>query len=91
MINLKDYPEFSIQLSRDYSIDELKKQLKKLEKEKVRLLESHSRSIDKTTSMTSNSQRRAQSRNAVTGNYERRKYIEWAIEILESKNENLQG
>jgi DNA adenine methylase len=86
-----DYSNWSRLYAKDNTIPELEKELSKLEKEQERNTESHLRSLKKTTSMQSQSQYRAQARNVVTGNYERRRAIEDAIEIHKYYPENAKG
>jgi len=77
----EEYSDWSRQLARNNTQEELQKQLAKLQGEQVKNTASHLRAVDKTTSMQSNSQHRAQSGNVVRGNYERRNAIENALEI----------
>ena len=77
----EDYSAFSRQLARDYTRKELEKMLSKLEGEQFRNTQIHLHAIEKSASMTGNSQHRAQSGNVVRGNYEQCRFIKDAIEI----------
>ena len=70
-----EYSNWSRLYAKDNTIPELERELNKLEKEQAKNIESHLRAVSKSTSMQSQSQRRAQARNVVTGNYERRRAI----------------
>lgn len=77
----EDYNDWSRQMAKDYSKQELERMLFGSSKDLTSATKSHLSAINKTTSMTSNSQRRAQSRNNVTMSYERKYAIENALEI----------
>jgi len=87
----EEYSDWSRQLARNNTQEELQKQLAKLKGEQVKNKASHLRAIDKTTSMQSNSQHRAQSGNVVRGNYERRSAIENALEVHKYYPEKAKG
>ena len=76
------YSEWSKQLAVNYTKDELQKQLTKCEMLTDKYAKSHLRAIERTTSMQSNSQSRAQTRNVVVANYERKLALKNAIEII---------
>lgn len=77
----EEYSHFSRQLAKTKTVLELKKMLHKEESQAPRLAKSHLMAIQKTTSMQSNSQRRAHSRNSLALNYENRNAIKNALEI----------
>ena len=79
----EEYSQFSRQLARTYTRAELEKQAARLEGNRSRLNASHLRAIEATGSMTGQSQRRAQSRNAMTGNMEDLKFRQDALEIYD--------
>jgi hypothetical protein len=77
----EDYKPFQQQLAKNYTRAELEKKLSKLEGEQSKNTASHLRAIDRTTSMTSNSQARAQTGNVVRGNWEQSNDLRNALEI----------
>jgi hypothetical protein len=83
---ITDYSTWSRQIAKTKSAIEIEKEIKKLEGNRKKLSQSHLNAIKKTTSMTSNSQRRAQSRAIMTGNYEKLQAYKNALEILNTFN-----
>lgn len=79
----EDYSAWSRQLAKNYSRAELEREVSKCDGARATLSNSHLNAIRATTSMTSQSQRRAQSGNAVAGNYERLRAHQDALEIHE--------
>ena len=79
----EQYNAWGRSMAKQYDIDHLKRELAQVERETDRLEMNHLRAIQKTSSMTSCSQRRAQTRNSLTGNYERRVALKAAIEIYD--------
>lgn len=77
------YSDWMKRLAKAHTRAELEKQLGVNRKEGNKAATSHLRAIERTTSMTSNSQRRAHSRNTVTLSYETRVALEGALEIYE--------
>lgn len=77
-----DYPAHAMQLAENYSIEELESMLHEAEVVTDKYTEQHLRAIEATTSMQSNSQRRAQAGNQVIANYEKKQSYRWALEIL---------
>ena len=75
------YSNFSKVLAKNYSLKELLKQLEKTQKEIKKATESSLRAIQSTSSMQSNSQRRAQTSNVVSGLSQRISDLESAIHI----------
>lgn len=78
------YSSFSLwarQLAKEHSKQELQKVVAECEILTEKYAIQHLNSIKATISMQSNSQRRAQSRNNVTGNYERKMAYKHALEI----------
>lgn len=84
----EEYSAWSRQLAAHYTRDELEKKLYGVAKEASRLSKSHLSAIEKSTSMQSNSQRRAQTRNCVSANYEERCALKWAIDIYDNYPEH---
>ncbi len=76
-----DYSPFVQKLAKTYTLKELEKQRDKFDGQRDRLAQSHLSSIEKTTSMQSNAQRRAQARNSMTANYQDYQDRVRAIEI----------
>ena len=76
-----DYSNWSKQLALNYTIKEIEKKLNVCNGLRDRLSKSHLAAIEKTHSNQSNSQRRAQSRNSMIGNYEEKSALENALEI----------
>lgn len=79
----EDYSDWSRQIAKHYTREEIEKEFNKCARQRGKLAESSLKSIQKTTSMQSNSQRRAQSGNALTGNYERMQAYKNALEIYD--------
>lgn len=82
VLKYSDYSDWSRMLAKEYSEQELTKELSKLENNTEKLAMQHLSAIKRTTSMTSNSQSRAQARNVVTGNYEKKQAYRGALEII---------
>lgn len=76
------YSEWSKQLAVSYTKDELQKQLTKCEMLTDKYTKSHLMAVEKSTSMQSNSQSRAQTHNVVVANYEKKLALKNAIEII---------
>lgn len=77
----EEYSAWAQQLAKRYTTDDLEKKLGAVENARGRLREAHHRAVKATTSMSSMSQRRAHSRNAMVTNYEERMAIKNALEI----------
>lgn len=77
----EEYSDWARMLAKTTTVEDLQKKLGKLQGEQVRNAASRLSAIDKTTSMQSNSQARAQTGNVVRGNYEERNAIINALEI----------
>ena len=84
----EEYSDWSRRLAKDYTRAELEAKLGKTEGARRDLAESHKRAVEATTSMTSQSQRRAQSRNTMAGNYEENQALKNALEIHDNYPEN---
>ena len=78
---LDEYSTWAKMLAKNYTEKELLKKLNNCEKNRDRLSGSHLRAIDKTTSMSSNSARRASTRASMSSNYEEYMALKNAIEI----------
>ena len=78
-----DYSAWARQLAATYSRADLEKMLRETERELERATASHLRAVSASTSMSSQSQRRAQARNRVTGVAERKRALKDALEILQ--------
>ena len=87
----EEYNDWSRRLAQTGTKEELEKRLNKLNGEKDKLTQSHLNAIRKTTSMQSNSQRRAQTGNSVTAAYEERNALENALEIYKYYPEKTKG
>ena len=87
----EEYSDWSRRLAKNYTRAELEAKLGKTEGAREGLANSHRRAVEKTTSMTSQSQRRAQSRNAMTGNYEENQALKNALEIHDNYPEKAKG
>lgn len=85
------YPAWDKQLALSMTAAAIVKDLKRCECEIERACESHHRAIQATTSMQSQSQRRAQSRNSVDGASQRRSALWGALEIHELFPEHAHG
>jgi hypothetical protein len=79
----EEYSEWSRQIARSSTRKEIEKELGICDCQRGKLGESHLAAIEKTTSMQSNSQRRAQSGNVLRGNYERMQAYKNALEIYD--------
>lgn len=77
----ESYSLWSRQLAESYTVDDLQKVVDKCEDLADKYARQHLSAIKATTSMQSQSQRRAHARNNVTGNYERKKAYLDAIEL----------
>lgn len=77
----ESYSLWSRQLANMYTFDELKKELSKCESNTEKYAKQHLDAIEATTSMTSQSQRRAHARSNVQGNYEKKCALRNAIEL----------
>lgn len=75
------YSSWSKQLAENYTLDELMDKFYGARAEGRRASASHLRAIERTHSMTSNSQRRAQSRNVVAASGDYALALKGAIEI----------
>lgn len=78
---LDGYSDFARQLARTKTRKELEREYARLEREQERNASARQRALDKTTSMTSHSQARAQTGNVVSGNWTQRMHIRHALEI----------
>jgi len=79
----EDYSEWSRQIAKTYTRKEIEKEANIANNNREQLSKNHLAAVEKSTSMSSNSQRRAQSRNAMTGNYERYNAYINALEIYD--------
>ncbi|KIL35837.1 hypothetical protein SD71_10590 [Cohnella kolymensis] len=77
----EDYNDWSRMMAKNYTRSELEAMLYGTKSELTKATKTHLNAIRGTTSMHSNSQRRAQARNSVVGSYEKRYAIENALEI----------
>ena len=77
----EDYSLWSRQIAANYTVAQIEKGLNICLANTGKYAAQHLAAIEKTTSMQSNSQRRAQSRNNVTGNYERKRAYMDALEL----------
>ena len=75
------YSDWSRQLAKDFTLPELEKRLGVAHRGREAATRSHLAAIDATHSMTSQSQRRAQTGNVVRAGYEERSALKNAIEI----------
>jgi len=78
-----DYSKWSHMLAMNYTRDQLNEKLNDLEGLSDQYAKQHREAIEASTSMSSNSMRRAHSRNNVSSNYEELNAINNAIEIHE--------
>lgn len=79
----EDYNDWSRLMARNYTKKELENMVYGTGKELSKASKSHLNAVQKSTSMQGNSQARAQSRNAMTGTYEKKYAIENALEIYQ--------
>lgn len=79
----EDYNNWARLLAKTKTKTELEKMAYGTNKQLKKATESHLRAIQRSTSMQSNSQARAQSRNSVSGSYDEKYAIENALEIYE--------
>lgn len=77
----ESYSLWSRQLAKDCTVEELQKVLKKCEGLTEKYAKQHLSAIESSTSMQSQSQRRAHSRNNLHGNYEKKMAYSNAIEL----------
>ena len=77
----EEYSQFARLLARTKTKEEIIKEIKQINKELEKATKSHLKAIKQSTSMQSNSQRRAQARNLVAGLGERKMALENALEI----------
>ena len=77
----EEYSSFARQIAEGRTWDEIRDEVVELEGNRESLSNSHLKSIERTTSMQSNSQARAHSRNSMTANYERLEAYKDAIEL----------
>lgn len=77
----EEYSQWSQQLAKSYTRRELERQVGPAEWRVGQAAQAHLRAIEATTSMTSQSQRRAQTKNSMIGDYERFSAIKNAIEL----------
>jgi len=84
------YSEYSKSLAKNYSKSELEKSIAKIETEMPRATSAHLRAIEKTSSMQSNSQHRAKSRQVVDGLADEKRSLLAALEICELFPEHAQ-
>jgi hypothetical protein len=78
-----EYSTYSRKLAQDYTRSKLQSDVNKMEAERQKLAESHFAAIKATSSMQSNSARRAHTGNSFRGNYEKLcAYID-ALEIYD--------
>ena len=77
----EEYSQFARLLARTKTKEEIIKEIKQINKELEKATKSHLRAIKQSTSMQSNSQRRAQAGNLVAGLGERKMALENALEI----------
>jgi hypothetical protein len=75
------YSSWSRQLARTYTVAELQKEVNKYEGLSEKYAKQHLSSIQASTSMNSQSQRKAHARNNVTFNYEKKQAYKNAIEL----------
>ena len=85
-----EYSEWSRLLAKNYSLGQLRARLAQVEHATEKAKGAHLRSIQNTTSMAGQSQRRAHSRNAMVGSYEESCALRDAIAIQESFPEHAQ-
>ena len=77
------YSDWSRLIAKNYTADEIKKVIGITDSKREALSKKHLNAINKSTSMGSNSQARAQSRNSMSGNYAKLKAHEDALELHE--------
>ncbi len=87
----ESYSLWSRQLAKSYSVKELQKELDKCDVLSDKYARQHLAAIKATTSMQSQSQRRAQTGNNVRGNYERKQAYKNAIELHSTYPEHSYG
>lgn len=80
----EEYSDWSRQLAKNYSRAELESRLRKLGGELERSTAAHLRAIERTSSMQSQSQARAQTGNVVRANGEERMALQNALEIYDN-------
>jgi DNA repair protein RadC/predicted ABC-type ATPase len=77
----EEYNDWARRLAQTSTKEGIESRLTQLNGKKGKLAQSHLNAINKTSSMQSNSQRRAQTGNSVRANYEERNALENALEI----------
>lgn len=77
------YSEWAKRLALTTSRIELETRLMREQSKSTKLANSHLNAVNKTTSMVSNSQRRAQTRNSLAANYDLIMALKSAVEIYE--------
>ncbi len=77
----ESYSSWSRQLAKNYTIEELQKVIYECESLSNKYAKQHLSAIEKSNSITSQSQRKAHSRNNVTLNYEKKRAYINAIEL----------
>lgn len=80
----EDYSPWAQQIAMNYTRAEIGHEIAKCEGARAPLRKAHLSAVQKTTSMLGNSQRRAQSRNSLVGNYERLNAYRRALGIYEN-------
>ena len=75
------YSDWSKQIAKLNTVEEIEKIILECEKYSDKYARQHLAAIESTTSMQSQSQRRAQTRNNVTANYEKKRAYQNALEI----------
>ena len=78
-----EYTAFAHRLAKTCTRQEITRRLVKAEADSDKAGGSHLRAIERSTSMQSNSQSRAQTGNVVRGNYEERQALRDALEIYD--------
>lgn len=79
----EEYSHWARTIAANYTKAEIEREINKCDSARSALGRSHFNAVNKTTSMTSNSQRRAQSGNAFRGNWEKMQAHIRALEIYE--------
>ncbi|MCK5158518.1 MAG: hypothetical protein KAR08_05150 [Candidatus Heimdallarchaeota archaeon] len=86
-----DYPEWSQSIAKTTSKSDIEKRINTLESNRDKYAESHLKAIEKSTSMQSNSQARAQTGNVVRANYEELQAYKNALEIQKNHPEKVKA
>jgi hypothetical protein len=87
----EEYSSWSRQLAKNYTLKELKKVAGECESLTDKYAKQHLSAIEATSSMQSQSQRRAQTKNNLTGNYEKKTAYNHAIELYKYYPEKCKG